>query len=150
MLQPWCINNHRALQSMRHQLQKLEIGSKARQGKGRAEYSRARAGQGQGKGRARAGQGQGKGRARAGYRRARQGKAGQGWGMAGQGRAWEGAYMIKSLAQLVALGLVHGLEALSKGHVAWLLVALVGSAVLVLPGEVLMHRNGVLYPLQQA
>ena len=122
-----------------HQLQKTEIGSKARQDKGRAEYSRARAGQGQGKG-----------RARAGYRRARQGKAGQGWGMAGQGRAWEGAYMIKSLAQLVALGLVHGLEALSKGHVAWLLVALVGSAVLVLPGEVLMHRNGVLYPLQQA
>lgn len=58
--------------------------------------------------------------------------------------------MVKRVAQLVALGLVHGLEALSKRYVGRLLVALVGSSVLVLASEVLMHRNGVLYPLQQA
>ena len=79
--------------------------------------------------------------------RAQESTAGQ--GRAGQGRAGQ-AYMVKGLAQLVALGLVHGLEALSKGHVGRRLVALVGSAVLVLAGEILMHRNGVLYPLQQA
>lgn len=58
--------------------------------------------------------------------------------------------MVEGLAQLISLGLMHGLEALSKGHVSWLLVALVGAAVLVLASEVLMHRNGVLHPLQQA
>lgn len=79
------------------------------------------------------------------------GERGAGWGRArtGQGKG-RVPYMIKGVAQLVTLGFVHGLEALSKGHVAWLLVALVGSAVLVLAGEVLMHWNGVLYPLQQA
>lgn len=58
--------------------------------------------------------------------------------------------MVKGLAQLTALGLVHGLKALSKGQVCRLLVALVGAAVLVLAGQVLMHWDGVLHPLQQA
>ena len=85
----------------------------------------------------------------------RAGQVGAGDGGGGQGRtersrAGQGAYMVKGMAQLGALGLVHSLEAVSEGHVSWLLVALVGSAVLVLASEVLMHRNGVLYPLQQA
>ena len=85
-----------------------------------------------------------------------QGRAGGGGGRGGgqgrteRSRAGQGAYMVKGMAQLGALGLVHSLEAVSEGHVSWLLVALVGSAVLVLASEVLMHRNGVLYPLQQA
>ena len=58
------------------------------------------------------------------------------------------AHMVKGLAQLVALGLVHGLEALGEGQVCCLLVALMGAAMLVFACQVLMHRNGVLYPLQ--
>jgi len=43
---------------------------------------------------------------------------------------------------------VHGWEALGEGPLSRLAVALVGAAVLVFACEVLMHRDGVLYPLQ--
>ena len=56
--------------------------------------------------------------------------------------------MVKGVAELGALGFVHGLHALRKGEVAWPAVALVGPAGLVLACQVLMHGDGVLNPLQ--
>ncbi len=49
---------------------------------------------------------------------------------------------------MAALGFVHGLEALGEGDVPSLAVPLVSTALLVFASQVLMHRNGVLYPLQ--
>lgn len=57
-------------------------------------------------------------------------------------------YVVKRLAQLLALGLGHGMEALGEGHLSRLAVALVSTTALVFAGQVLVHRDGVLYPFQ--
>ena len=56
-------------------------------------------------------------------------------------------YMVKGVAQLTALGFVHGLHALGKRQVARPAIALVRPASLVLACQVLVHRNGILHPL---